>query len=135
MRNVTRTTFTTEARHLVNVKPPFNLVAVEGVRFDGDATPFGLPVEDVTMRFMLEDEFPELAITVWHDQGWMFSVSVQPDDRVTWNIDDTLITPAIAELPAPPSRAGKVRVHGTWKAQGEVDWAPNGHPIQFVSED
>lgn len=104
-----------EARH-IPTRPMGHLVAVEGVTFSEP-----LAIEQV--MHTVEHEIEVVKLAVWHDRGWMFGIELAVDDVVTVEYDTNLVN-----VPAPPSREGQVRVHGTWKQRGEVDWAPNGYP-------
>lgn len=99
----------TEAR---NLKAGMRIAAVEDVALNPPVL-----VEHV----MTDEDFglENYNCSVWHG-SWMFGLIFDGDDVVTVEWDE--------ELPAPPSREGMVRVHGTWHVAGEIGWAPAGYP-------
>lgn len=125
---MSRTTLTTRAADIPRISAPIRIHALEGVTFNHPDQE-GLSVEQVMLGG--DDDVSYIDFAVWHDKGWMFGIQAQPDDEVTWSIEDSSITPEIAEIQAAPDRTGLVRVHGTWKQRGEVYWAPDGHPFKM----
>jgi hypothetical protein len=71
-----------------------------------------------------DDETETTSLDVWHDT-WMFGIEVEPEAHVevTWDAEYRDYDP-----PEAPSRAGQVRVHGTWQPAGQTAWAPYGYP-------
>lgn len=127
-------TDTIEARHLpAALRDPSTvtyLTAVEGAPLAAapgqntlDAT--GMLIEQAVELPADDEAFPDGAIqlSVWHGAAWMFGIVLSLDDRVT--IETVGWTRP--QFPAPPSREGLDRVHGTW-------YSRENHPFQSVRE-
>lgn len=124
-------TRTIEARH---AQSGMRLTGVEGasMRVGTD----GLAIEMAHTRQIDggDEHMLEVVLEVWHDT-WMFAVCVEPEAHVGVAFDGDRFDP-----PGAPSRAGKIRVHGTWHDGGDatpahVAWAPEGYPMVTPEQD